>query len=231
MQQNQFIFSNCSTLEVDSTGIFWGLDPKLGSISPTNSSNLVYTLSLSSSSNLVSNSISNLTSNYITYTPKVSDFTLEQAGWIRSTGLPSVNTRTSLFLTLAQNYSISGTQFINFYQWTNQDTVSTYAVTVNGRLKFTNLGFYMVRAGFSLGSGSILNLSYGSDQQEAIAPVPIVPQIAYSCDARVSPDPSMPFLMPLSVTSTANTYYVYATVTSSVTQIYTWFILDSDTCR
>jgi len=221
---NQFVFSNCATLEVDgSNGIFWGLDPKLGAVSPVNSSNLVYNLSVSSSSNLTPNvAPSNLTANYTSYVAKTSDFTLEQAGWIRSTGLPSVNTRTSLFLALVpgQTYSISGTaqQFVNFYKWSNQDTVSTYAVTTNGRLKFTNLGFYMIRAGFSLGTGSILNLSYGSDTQEAIAPVPIVPQFAYSCDARVSPDPSMPFLMPLNVTNTANTYYVYATVTSAVTQ-------------
>ena len=200
---NQFIFSNCTTLEVEQNGgVFWGLDPKVGTVSPTNSSNLVYTLNSTSPS----------------------DFTLQQAGWIQSTGLPLVNTRTSLFLSLpaGQTYSITGpTQsFINFYNWTNQDTVSTYAVTVNGRLKFTNPGFYIVRAGFSLGTGSVLNIAYGSDSQESIYPngIPIVPQFAYSCDFRVSPDPSMPLLMPLVVANAANTYYFYATTTSIVTQ-------------
>jgi hypothetical protein len=200
---NQFIFSNCATLEVDQNGgIFWGLDPKVGTVSPTNSSNLVYTVNLS----------------------RPSDFTLQQAGWIQSTGLPRVNTRTSLFvsLTAGQTYSISGAtqNFINFYNWTNQDTVSTYAVTINGRLRFTNTGFYIVRAGFSLGTGSVLNIAHGSDPNESIYPngIPIVPQFAYSCDFRVSPDPSMPLLMPLVVASTANTYYFYATTTSTVTQ-------------
>ena len=199
---NQFIFTNCSSLEVDQNGgIFWGLDPKLGAISPTNSSNLVYTVNSS----------------------RASDFTLQQAGWIQSTGLPSVNTRTSLFLSLTsgQTYTISSPlQFINFSTWTNQDTVSTYSVTQNGRLKFVNSGFYMVRAGFSLGTGSILNISSGSDAIENIYPngIPTVPQFAYSCDFRVSPDPSMPLLMPLVVATTANTYYFYASTTSAVTQ-------------
>lgn len=217
---NQFIFSNCATLEVDSSGVFWGLDPKLGV--PTSTSNLVYYLSVSPSSNLIANAApSNLTANYTTYTSRPSDFTLQQAGWIQSTGLPLVNTRTSLFLS-TQGYTItsSSQQFINFYNWTNQDTVASFAVTSNGRLKFTNTGFYIVRAGFSLGTGSVLNISYGSDTQEAIYPngIPTIPQFEYSCDFRVSPDPSMPLLMPLNVRNTANTYYFYANTTSSVTQ-------------
>jgi len=227
---NQFIFSNCATLEVDQNGgIFWGLDPKVGAVSPTNSSNLVYTVGTGiSMSNAAANSIatSNLSANYIStvVSTRQSDFTLQQAGWIQSTGLPRVNTRTGLFLSLTsgQTYSIPGStqSFINFYNWTNQDTVASYAVTVNGRLKFSNTGFYIVRAGFSLGTGSVLNISYGSDQNENIYPngIPIVPQFAYSCDFRVSPDPSMPLLMPLVVTSTANTYYFYADTTSTVTQ-------------
>jgi hypothetical protein len=225
---NQFIFSNCATLEVDQNGgVFWGLDPKAGAISPTNSANLIYTVG-TSLSNASANSIatSNLSANYISIgvSTRSADFTLQQAGWIQSTGLPLVNTRTSLFLSLTagQNYLISGStqSFINFYNWTNQDTVSTYAVTVNGRLKFANTGFYMVRAGFSLGTGSVLNIAYGSDPNESIYPngIPVVPQFSYSCDFRVSPDPSMPLLMPLVVASTANTYYFYATTTSTVTQ-------------
>ena len=224
---NQFIFSNCSTLEVDQNGgIFWGLDPKLGGISPTNSSNLVYIVG-TSMSNAAANSIatSNLLANYISnvVSTRSSDFTLQQAGWIQSTGLPAVNTRTSLFLSLisGQTYTISSpSQFINFFTWTNQDTVSTYAVTPNGRLKFVNPGFYMVRAGFSLGTGSILNISSGSDPNENIYPngIPTVPQFSYSCDFRVSPDPSMPLLMPLVVATTVNTYYFYANTTSTVTQ-------------
>ena len=221
---NQFVFSNCSTLEVDQNGgVFWGLDPRLGTPSIANSSNLVYTVG--TFSNGTSNSSSNIYSNAYSGQTKLSDFSLQQAGWIQSTGLPHVNTRTSLFLTLGsyQNYVIASPDqsFINFYSWSNQDTISSYVVTANGRIKFVNTGFYMVRAAFSLGIGSILNISYGSDQNENIYPngIPTVPQFAYSCDFRVSPDPSMPLMMPLVVTSSANTYYFYATTTSTVTQL------------
>ena len=217
---NQFIFANCSTLEVDQNGgIFWGLDPRLGT--PTNTSTLVYTVG--TFSNGTSNSSSNIYSNAYSGQTKASDFSLQQAGWIQSTGLPQVNTRTSLFLSLNQNYIISPSSqnFINFFNWTNQDTVSTYSVTTNGRLKFINPGFYIVRAGFSVGTGSILNVSYGSDPNESLYPngIPTIPQFAYSCDFRVSPDPSMPLLIPLVVASTSNTYYFYANTTSTVTQL------------
>jgi hypothetical protein len=76
----------------------------------------------------------------------------------------------------------------------------------------------MIKAGFSLGVGSVLNISYGSDTNESNTPIPNPPQFAYSCDFRVSPDPSMPLMMPLNVTNTANTYYFFANTTSTVTQ-------------
>jgi len=222
---NQFVYSNCSTLEVDPNGgIFWGLDPKLGTPSKVNSSNLVYTVG--TFSNGFANSASNTYSNSYSGGTLGSNFTLQQAGWIQSTGLPSVNTRTSLFLSLTgnQTYIITPVQgitqsYINFSSWTNQDTVSTYAVTVNGRLKFVNTGYYVIRSGITLGTGSIVNMSVGSNQLENIqGGPPPVPIFDFSCDFRVSPDPSMPIVMPLIVTSSANTYYVYANTISTVTQ-------------
>jgi len=225
---NQFLFSNCATLEVDPNGgIFWGLDPKSGNPSPVNSANLVYTVG-TSNSNAFSNSSSNTLSNSITVSASFpSNFTLQQAGWIQSTGLPPVNTRTSLFLALTSGQSYPLVQsplfppnqyFINFYQWTNQNFVSTYAVTTNGRLAFTQTGFYMIKAGFSLGSGSVQSVSYGSDTNENNTPIPNPPQFTYSADFRVSPDPSMPLIMPLNITNTANTYYFFANTISLATQ-------------
>jgi hypothetical protein len=214
---NQIFFSNCATIEVDNTGIFWGLDPKLGTVSPNNSSNLVYSFAVSPLSNLAANvAPSNLTANYTTYVSTGSYWTLEQAGWIRSTGLPTVNTRTSLFLILKQNYTIYSTlSYLDFFKWTNQDFTSFYQVNTSGRLNFTVTGTYIVRASFYLGTGSVLNISYGSDTDNG---VPVNPVFTYSADFRVSPDPSMPLHMPLIVSSTSNNYYFYAQTTSTVTR-------------
>jgi hypothetical protein len=217
---NQFIFSNCGTVEVDSsTGIFWGLDPKLGTVSSTNSSNLVYSFAISSSSNLAANAYpSNLTANYTTYVSTGSYWSLEQAGWIRSTGLPTVNTRASLFLTLDnKGYGINSTlSYLDMSQWTNQDfSQSFYQVSPTGRIGFIVTGTYIVRASFYSGTGSVLNISYGSDTGDG---VPDFPLFTYSADFRVSPDPSMPLHMPLVVSDTANTYYFYSSTTSAVTQ-------------
>jgi len=196
---NQFSFMNCSVVEVDSTGIFWGLDPQFGKVSPLNSSNLIY--------------------NFTTTT--AAQFTLQQAGWIQTTSLPTVNTRTSLFLDLTTSYSITSTNsFLNLFNWTNENFTQNYSVTTNGRVKFVNTGTYVVRASFYLGAGSVLNISYGSDtnEQTELNGIPTNPLFTYSADFRVSPDPSMPLQMPLVVTNTSNSYYFYANTTSMVTQ-------------
>ena len=220
VSMNKFIFSNCATLEVDSGGgIFWGLDPLKGRTSPINSSNLIY--SVDTVSNLSSNSSSNTLANTNFFITLSADFTLQQSGWTQNTGLKQSNDRTSLFLSTT-NYTISSNvQFINFANWKNQDSISIYSVTSNGRIKFANNGFYMVRAVICTDNGSVSNISYGSDTQEYISPIPVVPRFEYSADIRISTNPSMTVLMPLKVKNTSNTYYFYINTTSSVNKLTT----------
>jgi len=196
---NKFIFTRCSTVEVDDTGIFWGLDPKFGTL--TSSSNLVYNFSGTTSS----------------------QFTLEQAGWTRNTGLPYVDTKTGLFLDLpTTGYKINKSfSFFNLSSWTNQNLTPYYQITKNGRIKFKRAGTYILRAGFYLGTGSVLNLSYGSDSNESLQVngIPLDPVFTYSVDFRISPDPSMPMHVPIVVNDITQSYYFFLTTTSGVTQL------------
>jgi len=213
---NKFIFSNCANVEVDSTfGVFWGLDPKLGT---ARNANLIYTVG--SSSNLSSNSISNTTPNYVSTVTRSSDFTLEQAGWLQLAGI--VNPKTGLFLrsfdvqTLSSG--VNGT-YLNFAsitntgKWTNYfPTTTSFNVTAGGRVQFGGQGWYLMRAVLTLDAGSVATLSYGSDTSSSTG-APTSPNFDATYTCRVSPDPSMPIMLPINAKS-SNTYYFYITTAS-----------------
>jgi hypothetical protein len=229
--ENKFVFSNCASIEVENSsaylasGVFFGFDPKAyTSINPV-SGNLVYTVN--STSNLQANSISpsNVSANFISTVTRTSDFTLEQAGWVKSTGALPADTKTGLFTFLNQPYNVSGLQFLDFAgisitgpYWTTADRSAKYPVTTGGRIQFTDSGLYAIKAGFELGAGSMATFSYGSSTNESIeGGAPVNPNFEYSYTFRVSPDPSMPVVIPIKITNTANTYYFY--VTSTGTQL------------
>lgn len=223
---NKFIFSNCANVEVDTDfGVFWGLDPKNGT---ARNANLIYTVG--SSSNLSSNSMSNTTPKYISTVTRTSDFTLEQAGWLQVAGI--VNPKTGLFLrsfdVQTLSTSVVGT-YINFAsitnsgKWTNYFAASTaFNVTNGGRVQFGGQGMFLMRAVLGLDAGSVATLSYGSDATSTIEPTSPIFEAIYTC--RVSPDPSMPIMLPINVTS-SNTYYFYITTASGATTLLSesWF--------
>jgi len=218
---NKFVFSNCANVEVDSTfGVFWGLDPKLGTV---HNANLLYTVG--SSSNLSSNSISNTTPNYVSTVTRSSDFTLEQAGWLQLAGI--VNPKTGLFLRSFDVQTLSTAQngtYLNFAsitnsgKWTNYfPTTTAFNVTTGGRVQFGGTGWYLMRAVLTLDAGSVATLSYGSD---TVLPgnQPTSPNFEATYTCRVSPDPSMPIMLPINAKS-ANLYYFYITTASGATQL------------
>jgi hypothetical protein len=227
--QNKFVFSNCASVEVENRsdslapGVFWGLDPRASSfIGP--SGNLVYTVN--STSNLQANNApSNTAANFISTVSRTGDFTLEQAGWIQSIGAIAANRKAGFFSYLNQPYNVSGQQFLNFSGtsgtgtvWTVPNQNSKIAVTPGGRIQFQKPGLYAIKAGFELGAGSIQTLSFGSSTNEATeGSAPTVPNFESTFTFRVSPDPSMPAVIPMNVTSVSNTYYFY--VTSTGTQL------------
>ena len=255
---NKFVFSNCASIEVENSsdplasGVFFGLDPKAySSINPV-SGNLVYTVN--STSNLKSNSISNSSANFISTVTRLSDFTLEQAGWIHSDGVLQADPRTGLFTYLNQPYNVSGLQFLNFTgtsgtgaYWSTADKSAKYFVTTGGRIQFTAAGLYGLKAGFELGAGSIATFSYGSSTTETIdGGAPVNPVFEYTYTFRVSPDPSMPAVIPMNITNLANTYYFYITSTGSQLQANSYIsinpideiyklssdiVMNSDPCR
>jgi len=224
---NKFLFSNCAAIEVKNAsdflapGVFFGLDPRgYSSVNPV-SGNLVYTVN--STSNLLSNSISNSSANFISTVTRSSDFTLEQAGWIKTTGTFPADARTGFFTYLKQPLNISGVQFLNLNltsrfgpYWEIQDPSAKYVTTPGGRLKFKEKGRYSLKVGVEIGTGSIYTFAYGSSTTEAIeGGGPVNPNFEYIYTFRVSPDPSMPAVIPMNITNLSNTYYFYMTSTGT----------------
>lgn len=192
---NKFSFSNCLSVEVDSTfGVFWGLDPKVGSSA---GANLVYTVSGTRSS----------------------DFTLEQSGWIQSTGI--TDTKTSLFLQVSTPFPIGGTSTILSFQdstsggkFTNYyPSPTAFIVQTDGRIRFGGRGFYLLRVSFALDVGSLATVSVYSQPANTAIPVS-PPTFDYTYTCRVSPDPSMPISIPINVLDASRLYSVW--ISSSV---------------
>ena len=201
---NKFVFVATTSVQVKNSAnadgaVFWGFDPR--NFASTSGTNLVY--------NAVGGQVN-------------PDFTLEQAGWTRSSGLP-VDPLTGFFGTLNQTYSVGvGQQYVKLNAtnilgpvWSQQDKdrSSTYTITTGGRLKFRNTGLYMIRANFQVNNGSFQTIAFGSDTSDGpVITSPIYFEQTYS--PTVSPDPSTPITFPLLVASSANTYYFYITTSS-----------------
>ena len=220
---NKFSFNNVASVIVQSSpvatsassGVFWGLDP-INYSSIDAYGNLVYTATVSPLSNLSANSISNSFANVFisTLTPS---FSLEQSGWVRTQGLP-IDPLPGLSLSLNQVLPLTGQQFLNFSAtsgsgsyWTPNNLLTTrYTVTAGGCIQFLRAGYYAIRAGFSLGTGSIQSVSYGVASVDG---QPVTPSFVYTYNYTVSPDPSSPTVIPINVSALGQYYYFYATTT------------------
>ena len=218
---NQFAFNNISNVffsasSVSSTNagspVFWGFDPVNYSVAANG--NLIYNATVSSLSNLTANSISNATPNTFisTLTP---DFTLQQAGWIQTTGVPLTN-QTGFYAALAQPLALSSTNtFLDFsaqtpgtnlpYWSVNDLSTTSFFVSSDGLVQFLTSGYYTVRLGFNVSVGGVVSISYGKSTSPN---QPASPTFLYTYSYTVSPDPTTPAIIPL-IADGSSYYYFY----------------------
>ena len=205
---NKFTFSNCLSVEVDSSfGVFWGFDPKVGT---SNASNLVYTVSGS----------------------RPSDFTLEQSGWLQSPGI--IDPKTGLFLQAAGTQDVTpAPTYLNFgaatgqgaFIWTNYYPKPTaFNVSSTGRVRFGGQGYYILRASMTLDVGSLATISYGTTSVDSGIPS----SFDYTYTFPVSPDPSMPIVLPINVSDPTRYYSFYVTsLTAAKISSGSWLSINS----
>lgn len=221
---NQFVFSNVSNVIIQSGftqtmlktnaqyPVFWGFDPVNYSLAANG--NLIYNATVSPLSNLTANSISNLLPNTFIST-LVPDFTLQQAGWIQTTGVP-VNSQTGFYATLAQPLGLTNSnQFLNLtaqspgtnspYWSINDLLTTTFFVSAGGLVQFLGVGYYNVRIGFNVSAGGVISISYGKTTSPTL---PASPTFLYTYNYTVSPDPTSPAIIPI-LADGASYYYFY----------------------
>jgi hypothetical protein len=205
---NKFAFSNVTNVWVrtytanqTNVGVFWGLDPRNANGQVTAGGNTYYIYNVGPSGRL-------------------SDFTLEQSGWLRNpgTGLPDPPARPGLFLSLNQPIPATPSGYINFgsdngiTRWTNYDSTPLFSVTSGGRIHFNETGLYIMRVGLGMDSGSVSSVAWGSSMGDGV-PAPV--NFTYSYPWRVSPNPSTPTAFPMNITDLNSNVYVYANGTGS----------------
>ena len=205
---NKFTFSNVTNVWVrtytanqTNVGVFWGLDPRFANGQVTAGGNTYYIYNVGPAG-------------------RTSDFTLEQAGWLRNpgTGLPDPPARPGLFLNLNQSLPAPASGYINFgadagtFRWTNYDSTSLFSVTSGGRIHFSETGLYIMRVGLGMDSGAVSNVAWGSSLGDG---VPAPANFTYSYPWRVATNPSTPTVFPMSITDTNSNVYVYASGTGS----------------
>jgi len=159
------------------SAVFWGFDPK--NYSYSNGQYLIY--------NSVNGKV-------------IPDFTLEQAGWARTIGDP-INTLSGIFL--QPNQEIDG-GYINFLGrnmsvlvWNNYDMPAAYTITNGGRIKFTQLGSYIIRTNFQL--------SFGADGSDGPPILPVFTNISVGTNSLI------PGSSPIQVVNLNLNWYFYST--------------------
>ena len=181
------------------SSVFWGLDP-LGYSYTDAYGNLVYT---TTSSNTVSPT-----------------YTLQQSGWVQTAG-QVVNTLTGFYVALINPFPLtSSIQYLNLNKsisnkqlFTIYDSTGIFQISAGGTIIFNTVGYYIIRAGFNLDSGSVLTLSYSvsaSDNQYGTIPS----TFAYTQTFTVSPTPSSPAIIPIFVPTSGFYYSFYVTTNS-----------------
>lgn len=209
----QFQFSNCFAVEVEPVnginfnGVFWGLDPKNPS-AVTPSGNLVY---------------------YVNNTPRIADFSLVQSGWVAGTGVPSADTRAAFtmnvsnLIVLTDLNKISVTSQNTYSINVNSQSFTTYGYsayasrTPGGTIMLDQTGTYSIR-GSLITDGPLYSVSYGLNLYDAHPP-PSATFYQYTHKSIMSPNKSMPFSMPINITSIPQYLYIDVSTDPSATGI------------
>jgi len=208
---NKFYFTSFSNIEVSpSFTTFWGFDPKnFDSLLPSGNLNYV----ISSTSNHPSQTV-------LGTTRATSDFTLEQGGWTRGSGIPSAEKRSGLYFQVNNDVQASATPsatqfqmysnylFFNFSRnlYIAQVSGSTFSFqSVNGNIAITKSGQYCLRGNLLTAyPDSVYSVAY------VISTVDTVPSLNFATEHVISTtsQPTPTFTIPMNIVVTSGIVYI-----------------------
>ena len=209
---NRFNFTAYSNVEVESVqATFWGFDPKnFDTVSP--SGNLNYVISATSAHPL-------------TATGASSDFTLEQGGWTRGSGIPSAEKRAGIYFQVNNDIVPSSTptsvqfqlysgNYIFFNTSRNlyiaQVAGSTFCFqSTNGNIAFTKPGQYCIRGNLtSLGTDAVFSVAYTYSLTDVVPPLNFITEHVIQTTSQPTPT----FTIPVNIDIPVGYSYVFMSI-------------------
>lgn len=208
---NKFYFTSYSNVEVSPLfTTFWGLDPKyFDNILP--SGNLNYIITTTSN---------HPAQPYLGALRASGDFTLEQGGWTRGSGIPSAEKRSGLYFQVNVDVQASATPsatqfqmysnylFLNFSKnlYIAQVSGSTFSFqSVNGNIAITKSGQYCLRGNLTSSfPDSIYSVAYTVSTVDTVPPLNFVTEHVFSTTTQPTPT----FTIPMNIVVTGGIVYL-----------------------
>jgi hypothetical protein len=217
---NRFNFTSYSNIEVESIqATFWGFDPKnFDSVSP--SGNLNYIISATSAHPSLPG-----VSPFPIYPRASSDFTLEQGGWARGSGIPSAEKRAGIYFQVSNDiipsstptavqFQLYGGNYLFFntsrYLYMSQVAGSTFCFqSTNGNIAFTKSGQYCIRGNLTAsGTDAVYSVSYTYSLTDVVPPLNFIAEHVIQTTSQPTPT----FTIPLNVIIPPGYSYVFMSV-------------------
>lgn len=217
---NRFNFISYSNVEVESVqATFWGFDPKnFDTVSP--SGNLNYIISATSAHPSLPGSTP-----FPSYPRASSDFTLEQGGWTRGSGIPSAEKRAGIYFQVNNDitpsttptsvqFQLYGGNYLFFNTARNlyiaQVAGSTFCFqSTNGNIAFTKSGQYCIRGNLTAsGTDAIYSVAYTYSLTDVVPPLNFVTEHVIQTTSQPTPT----FTIPLNISIPTGYTYVFVSV-------------------
>jgi hypothetical protein len=217
---NRFNFISYSNVEVESVqATFWGFDPKnFDTVSP--SGNLNYIISATSAHPSLPG-----VSPFPSYPRASSDFTLEQGGWTRGSGIPSAEKRAGIYFQVNNDitpsvtptsvqFQLYGGNYLFFNTSRNlyiaQVAGSTFCFqSTNGNIAFTKSGQYCIRGNLTAsGTDAVYSVAYTYSLTDVVPPLNFVAEHIIQTTSQPTPT----FTIPLNISIPTGYTYVFVSV-------------------
>lgn len=223
---NKFVFTAYSNVEVTpGLATFWGFDPKnFDSVFATG--NLNYVISATSAHPSLPG-----TTPFPAYPRASSDFTLEQGGWSRGSGIPSAEKRAGIYFLVQQDITPSpvpsAVQFQMYgnylffntsrYLYISQVAGSTFCFqSTKGNIAFTKSGQYCIRGNLtSAGTDAVYSVAYTYSTTDVVPPLNFIAEHVIQTTSQPTPT----FTIPLNITIPPGNASVFVSIFIRMTPV------------
>ena len=217
---NKFAFTAYSNVEVlPYMATFWGLDPKnFDSVTPSGNLNYIITATSGHPSTIG-------VPPFPAFPSASSDFTLEQGGWTRGSGIPSAEKRAGIYFEVEQDiepavvptsvqFQLYGGNYLFFNTsrgtYISQVAGSTFCFqSTNGNIAFTKPGQYCIRGNLTASdTDAIFSVAYTYSLTDTVPPLNFIAEHVIQTTSQPTPT----FTIPLNITIPAGATYVFVSI-------------------